>query len=463
MKVVVNIQDFGAVKNSDKLQTLNIQQAIDYCFKNGGGEVVIPEGVYTCGDIRIRSGITLHLLKNAVLKGSLNPQDYFNYLNDEVEPLKPEQITDAPYVHLATIKGETKYEEDKSEYRFKRIAGSRWNNALIRAIDATDICVIGDEGSVIDGVNCYDKDGEEKFRGPHGMTFFNCHNIELKGYTIQNTGNWAHNLLYCTNISVDKITTLAGHDGFDASVCTNLVITNSAFYTGDDCIAGFGNVNTNVSNCVLNSSCSAMRFGGSNVLVEKCHIYGPGKYCFRGSLSDIEKQTSAPSVSEGNRTNMLSAFTYYADYSLPINVSPGNIIITDCEIDMANRFLHYNYSGNETWQKNKPLESIYFRNIKATDICMPLTAYGSKDVPVTVELQNVEIAIQEGFETIDFMHAANYKKIVLDNVKLENFKGKSLIKTWSETGKIEINDLDCNIDKDNYVTTTEDEFICKAI
>ena len=94
---------------------------------------------------------------------------------------------------------------------------------------------------------------------------------------------------------------------------------------------------------------------------------------------------------------------------------------------------------------------------------MPLTAYGSKDVPVTVELQNVEISIQEGFETIDFMHAANYKKIVFDNVKLENFKGKSLIKTWSETGKIEINDLDCNIDKDNYVTTTEDEFICKAI
>ena len=34
------------------------------------------------------------------------------------------------------------------------------------------------------------------------------------------------------------------------------------FEKGGDCIVGFGNANTYVSDCVLNSSCSAMRFGG---------------------------------------------------------------------------------------------------------------------------------------------------------------------------------------------------------
>lgn len=463
IKNIINIIDFDVAANKEELQTKKIQAAIDKCFEMGGGEVIIPAGKYITGDLRLRSNITLHLLENAYLLGSANPEDYFNYLHDEVEPLTAEQITDAPYVHLSTIHGETEYVDNKSEYRFKRIAGSRWNNAIIRAIDAENIKVIGEKNSVIDGVNCFDEDGEEEYRGPHGMTFFNCRNIELKGYTIQNTGNWAHNFLFCTNISVEKITVLAGHDGFDASVCTNLSITDSEFYTGDDCIAGFGNVNTNIRNCILNSSCSAMRFGGSNVLVEKCHIYGPGKYCFRGSLSDDEKRCSAPSVTEGNRNNMLSAFTYYADYSLPIEVSPGNIIITDCKIDMANRFLHYNYSGNETWQKNRPLESICFKNIKATDICMPLTAYGDKNVPVTVELENVDISIQKGFESINFMHVANCKKIVLENVKLKNFTGNSLIKTWSEAGKIEIKNLECSIDENNYVIMAEDEFSCQPI
>lgn len=463
IKNIINITDFGAVANSGELQTKKIQASIDKCFELGGGEVIVPAGKYRTGDLRLRSNVTLHLLENAYLSGSENPEDYFNYLDDKVEPLTKEQITDAPYVHLSTIHGETEYVDGKPEYRFKRIPGSRWNNAIIRAIDAENIKVIGEKNSVIDGVNCFDEIGEEEYRGPHGMTFFNCRNIELKGYTIQNTGNWAHNLLFCTNISVENITVLAGHDGFDAAVCTNLSITDSEFYTGDDCVAGFGNVNTSVRSCVLNSSCSAMRFGGSNVLVEKCHIYGPGKYCFRGSLSDDDKRNSAPSVTEGNRNNMLSAFTYYADYSLPIEVAPGNIVIADCKIDNANRFLHYNYSGNEIWQKNRPLESICFKNIKATDICMPLTAYGDKDIPVTVELLNVDLSIQKGFEPIDFMHAANYKKIVLENVSLKNFKGKSLIKTWSDGGKTEIENLNCDVDEKNYVTKAQDSFVCQAI
>ena len=68
---------------------------------------------------------------------------------------------------------------------------------------------------------------------------------------VADSANWAHNLLFCSNITADNITVEAGHDGFDASVCDNLTIRNSAFYTGDDCIAGFGNVNVLVENCTL--------------------------------------------------------------------------------------------------------------------------------------------------------------------------------------------------------------------
>lgn len=461
MNTVVNAEEFGLKKNSSELQTKAIQSAIDFCFEKGGGTVEIPKGEYHTGDIRLRSNITLHLLDGAKIFGSLNPEDYFNYRSDNIEPLTKEQLTDAPYVHLSTIHDETEYDAHRPEYRFKRIPGSRWNNAVIRAIDAENIKIIGEKGSVIDGVNCFDDiDSEENYRGPHGITFFNCSNIELKGYTVQNTGNWAHNLLFCSNISVDSITVFGGHDGFDASVCSNLKISNSEFYTGDDCIAGFGNINTYVGNCILNSSCSAMRFGGTNALVEKCRIYGPGRYCFRGSMSDEEKRASVPSPVKGSRNNMLSAFTYYADYSLPIASQPGNIVISDCQIDMADRFLHYNYSGNETWQKNRPLESIEFRNIKANGISMPICAYGDATVPVNIKFANVEITVRDGCKMNELVHVCNYDNISFENVTVRNFKGNCIIKKWSE-GNIFLKNVECGADF--RIRTADEKFFADTI
>ena len=43
--VAYNIKDYGAVP-SDQLQTEKIQAAIDACFLAGGGEVVIPAGIF---------------------------------------------------------------------------------------------------------------------------------------------------------------------------------------------------------------------------------------------------------------------------------------------------------------------------------------------------------------------------------------------------------------------------------
>lgn len=160
MNSTKNIIDYGAVSSVEINQSKAIQAAIDACWKDGGGEVIVPEGQYLTGDIRLRSNITLHLQRNAQLIGSRDPMDYFNHLKDTCEPLSADRITNAPYVHLSTIHGETEYEDNKKEYRFKRIPASRWNNALIRAIDAKNIAIIGEEGSLISGSNCFDAEGE---------------------------------------------------------------------------------------------------------------------------------------------------------------------------------------------------------------------------------------------------------------------------------------------------------------
>jgi len=424
MGKVVNIKDFGAEANNDIMQTEKIQAAIDECFNMGGGEVIIPEGVFMTGSIRLRSNITLHLQRNAVLKGSRNPEDYYGYLTDNIEPLPEEMVTDVKWRRAELLKD--------NDWEFMRIAGSRWNNGLIRAVNAENISIIGEEGSCIDGDNCFDELGEEEFRGPHGISIWYCKNITLKGYSIKNTGNWAHSIYYSENLMMDNVTVLAGHDGIHMNVCKNMKIENCKFYTGDDCVAGFSNVNVFVSDCVLNSSCSAMRLGGTNAFIDNCTIYGPGKYAFRGKMSDEEKRSSAPSPTDGGRRNMLSVFTYYADYSMPIKYRPGNIVISNCKIQKADKLLHYNYSGNEWWQKNRPLKDVEFRDCEVEDIKMPSVAYGDAAEKFELKLENLNISLEKGYEDIDFLYACKCEEIKFKNVNFKNATGECVVRAWSD-------------------------------
>lgn len=452
---VISICDFGAVPNSGKMQSPYIQDAIDACFLRGGGEVVIPTGDYIVGDLRLRSGVYLHLLENAHLIGTRDPEDYFHYRHDSVDPLEAEFVTDALWESPKT---------PNRNYAFMRTVGSRWNNGIIRGIFAENCGIIGERGSYIDGSDCYDEKNEEQYRGPHGISLWYCKNVTLKGYTVQNSGNWAHAIHYCENILADGITVLGGHDGFHPTCCQNVTVTRSRFYTGDDCIAGFGNLNIYVASCVLNSACSAMRLGATNALIERCTIFGPCKYYFRGSLTKEEKISGATPTSAGKRNNMLSVFTYYSDFAFPVEYAPGNIVVSDCKIDFADRLLHYNFSGNETWQKNRPLSSFVFKNIVATNISMPLTCYGDEKEKIYLEISNSVISFREGYENVTFMNANHYKKIHLKNVEIKNNASEPFINSWQPCDAIELENVTSDLHANAVnLCHTDTPFNCKSI
>lgn len=146
-KLEVSVLDYIA-DNCGELVTYAFQKAIDYCFKNGGGEVIVPAGKYLVGDIRLRSNVTFHLLENAVLKGSRNPADYQNFFNDTLETLPEEQLTGLHWKPIPKRKGEHGNDHLNT-------AGSYWHYAVIRAAFSENIAIIGEAGSQIDGQHCY--------------------------------------------------------------------------------------------------------------------------------------------------------------------------------------------------------------------------------------------------------------------------------------------------------------------
>lgn len=453
-KTIVSVTDFGAIANSDVIQTEAFQKAIDHCFLQGGGVVEVPSGRYIIGDIRIRSNTTLHLLENAALVGSKNPKDYRNILNDKLEPLPQEEATDARWF------GPFEWIEMGGGFKVHLYtAGSYWNYGIIRAAFAENIAVIGEKGSLIDGNNVFDPEGEEKYRGPHAINMHFCKNIKLCGYTVKDSSNWAHAIFQSEKIHFENLNIIAGHDALHTRSCTDVSIYNCKLITGDDCIAGFDNINVHVKGCEISSACSAFRYGGYNILVEDCHIYGPCKYQFRGSIP-MEERIAGVCVSSSPkaRNNMLSLLTNFVTNDLPVRHAPGKIVFRNCEVEGADRFLHLNLSGNEAWQVGNPPKDITFENIKAKDISMGFCLYGDGVVPVTLNLKNIDYSVRKGSEKEPIFKAAHFDRINFDNVKITNYEGNAFIKCWSDAGEININGLDCNIKDDELLVIATEKF-----
>ena len=76
MIVVYNVKDYGAIGDGKILNTEFIQAAIDDCAKNGGGKVILENGVYLSGSIELRSFVEFHIAGNAMLLGSPDCNDF---------------------------------------------------------------------------------------------------------------------------------------------------------------------------------------------------------------------------------------------------------------------------------------------------------------------------------------------------------------------------------------------------
>ena len=237
------------------LVTGAFQAALDEARDLGRARVVVPEGTYHIGSIRMYSGTELHLCAGARILGSDVIADYTDW--------------DIP----TTLR----YATDPFIAKIQAIP-AHYTRALITAADAEDVAISGEEGSEINGVDCTDPEGEEGFRGAMGIRMCRCRNVRLSGYTFEDSANWSHQLDGCDNVLFDGVRVKAGHDGFNIHHCNNVVVRDCVLETGDDCLAGFDARNVFVENTLFNTACNAIRLGAVNLQVCRCRFVGPGKY-----------------------------------------------------------------------------------------------------------------------------------------------------------------------------------------
>lgn len=215
------ISGHGAVGDGKTVNTAAIQRLIDRCAAAGGGVVVVPKGTYLSGSIFLKQGVSLHLEREAVLKGSQNTNDY-------------------PWI--AT-----------------RIAGleMKWPAALVNADGVTNLVVSG-EGTIDGSGERWwreywearkreegDVDPHFKVARPRLIHIIRSHNVVVRDVLLRDPAFWNLQLTYCDGVEVSNLTVravgkgvrAASSDGIDIDSTRNVRITGCDIECDDDGIS----------------------------------------------------------------------------------------------------------------------------------------------------------------------------------------------------------------------------------
>ena len=265
-----DVRDFGAEGDGVAKDTIAVQKAIDAAHAAGGGEVLLPMGVYLCGSLFFKSGVDFHLAEGAVLKGSPDSEDY--------------NATDvAPQNWGRLGSGDN-------------ISGGH----LILCIEQENVTLRG-PGKVDGNVGAFLKmpDGSHPptkldipWRPAQMIWFVESRNVTIRDIEIADAPYWSCFIYGCEDVVVERAnihTVRNPHtyngDGLDIDSSRRVRVTDCNISTADDAItlraAGQGHLKNDgpcaditVSNCTFSSDRNAIRLGVGNGVIRDCSFTG---------------------------------------------------------------------------------------------------------------------------------------------------------------------------------------------
>ena len=250
-----NVRDYGAVGDGVTLDTRAVQAAIDACYKDEGGTVVVPPGVYLIGTIELKSNVTLHVVAAGKLLGSADGKQY--------------HAVDSIPLH-----GDSTLEDG--------------NWALIFAVDAKNVTLEGP--GVIDGQGLQfhspahgtpPPSGLGGNRRPYHLLCYRCENLRIRDIELLESAYHSLRIIQCKRVYLDSIyihnRVNGNNDGFHFISAEYVTISNCTVQSQDDACALFGSCRfVTVTNCSFSTRWSVFRFGGGvaqNISISNCLIY----------------------------------------------------------------------------------------------------------------------------------------------------------------------------------------------
>jgi polygalacturonase len=231
------ITDFGAVGDGLTDATGALKAAIEACHSSGGGRVIVPPGEFVTGPVRLLSNVNLHVMAGATLRFSTDPARYLPVVFTRWEGV--ELMNYAPLVYAF-------------EQKNVAITGS---GTLDGQADATHWwpwkAATGAESQKPDRDHLFQQAAEGvpperrvygagHYLRPPFLQVYRCRNVLIEGVTIRNSPFWVIHPVLSSNVIVRGVSIVSlgpNSDGCDPESSTDVLIEDTLFDTGDDCIA----------------------------------------------------------------------------------------------------------------------------------------------------------------------------------------------------------------------------------
>lgn len=285
----VKLTEFGAVGDGKTLCTEAFAKAFDALSKKGGGRLVVPQGVWYTGPIALRSHTELHLENGAVIMFS-DSLPLYRVISTVYEggtrekcvsPISAKGQTDIAITGQGIIDG-----CGDSWRPLKRAKVTEWQWKQITSSKGTFV-----------NENLWEPSDNRSHLRPVMVSLQECKNIMLREVVIQNPPAWNLHILMCQDIIIDQVTLRSpsygqNGDALDLESCRNVLVLNSTFDAGDDCICiksgkneegrrrGKPTENVIIDGCTTYNGHggfvigSEMSGGARNILVRNCQFVG---------------------------------------------------------------------------------------------------------------------------------------------------------------------------------------------